>query len=107
VRNETNAQVMEYLSKMGERGHKTLIILGKMQDYITAVNSKIGQELMSELITEHERLLIKVASLEATDEDKAYYKAVSRLLGVWATKIATYENKLKEVLKEKGKKKND
>lgn len=103
MNNPSNTQVMEYLSKMGERGAKTLKILGKMQDFITAVNTPIGKELMDDLITEHEMLLLRIARFEATEEDKADYKAVSRLLGTWASKIAKYENKLKEIIKERKK----
>ena len=94
----SNTQIMKYIEVMGDRGKKTLSILGRKQDFITAVNTKIGQELMSDLISMHEILLNKVADLNATSEDKADYKAVSKLISLWATKIADYERKNQEII---------
>jgi hypothetical protein len=94
----SNQQIMRYVEKMGERGKKTLSILGKKQDFIVAINTKIGEELMGDLIEMHESLLVKIATLSATDEDKADYKAVGKLLGIFASKVADYEGKIREII---------
>jgi hypothetical protein len=96
----SNKEVMEYIAKMGKHGGKTLSILGKSQDFINAVNSQVGKQLLEDLILQHEALLIKIARFDATDEDKADFKAVGRMLLVWTEKIVAYESKLRQLKRE-------
>jgi len=94
----SNYEIQLYIKKLGERGSKSLRLLGEKQDFVTAFNSKIGQELLGEVIQMHELLFNKVASTHATDEDRIEYQVVGRLLGLWATKIAEYERRCKEII---------
>jgi len=94
----SNRQIELYVSKLQERGEKTLRILGKKQEFIDAVNSKIGRELLGELIDKHEDLFKKIASTESTVNDKIEFQVVGAILASWAGKIAKYDKKCKEII---------
>jgi hypothetical protein len=93
-------EVDSYLAKMRKRGERTLSLLGQNQEFITAMNTSVGREILSDLIREHEFLLDRIASLDATEEEKMQYKVVRKMLLVWSGKIAAFENRIKEIKKE-------
>jgi len=93
----TREEVDSYLAKMRKRGERTLSLLGQYNDFVTAVNTPIGRELLADLVREHEGLLDKISGLGATDEDKMQYQVVRRLLLAWSSKIAAFENKVQEI----------
>jgi hypothetical protein len=95
----TREEVDNYLTKMRKRGERTISLLGQYNDFIVAMNTSVGRELLSDLVREHEGLLDKISGLDATDEDKMQYKVVRRMLLTWSGKIAAFENKVQEIKK--------
>ena len=96
----TRDEVESYLAKMRKRGERTLSLLGQNQEFITAMNTPVGKEILNDLIREHEILLDRIASLDATEEEKMQYKVVRKMLLVWSSKIAAFENRIQEIKKE-------
>jgi hypothetical protein len=94
----TSQMVMSYLEKMGKRGELVISTLGKKQGFIDAVNSKLGKEIMEDLISMYEDGLAKIIQFDANEEDKAEFKAVSKLIDIWVSKITDYERKNKEII---------
>jgi len=93
----TREEVDSFLGKMRKRGERTLSLLGQYNEFIVAMNTTVGRELLSDLVREHEGLLDKISGLEATEEEKMQYKVVRRMLLAWSGKIAAFENKIQEI----------
>jgi len=93
----TPEQLADYLKRKGKFGSQTLSVLGRHHPFIEAIGSEIGKQLLKDAIGLHERLLSKVATLEATDAEKMEYKAVGSILLKWSERIATYEKALAEI----------
>ncbi len=87
------------LYKTGRRGQSTLAILGKYRPFIDAMESDIGCTLLADLIASHDALLDKIASIEATDEEKAEYKVTKNLIYKWSDRIATYYGTINQIKK--------
>jgi hypothetical protein len=93
----TKGEADIYLEKMKKRGERTLSLLGQHQSFISAINTEIGKELLSDLIREHELLLNKISSLEVTDEEKMQYRVVRKMILIWSERITAYNNRIKEI----------
>ena len=87
-------EVREFVRTFGKRAEKTLSTLGKDLNFITAINTPVGEELLKDLVSEYHRLLDRVASLDCSDDEKARYKVVRDLIARWSQKIAEYENRV-------------
>ena len=92
-------KLRKYLEKFGKRGEMTLSVLGKDIDFIEALNSEIGHELLKDLAERHERLLNVISEIKATDEEKIEYLVVRRMLSEWGSKISNYNKKIDEIQK--------
>lgn len=92
-------KLRKYLEKFGKRGEMTLSVLGKDIDFIEALNSEIGHELLKDLAERHERLLNVISEIKATDEEKIEYLVVRRMLLEWGSKISNYNKKIDEIQK--------
>jgi len=90
-------QVIKFLREKGKRGAQTLSVLGKYAPFMEAINSPLGAELLRDLNTKHEELLEKISDLEATESDRAEYKAVKDMILRWADKISRFEAELNKV----------
>ena len=89
-----------YLNRRSEKGARTLSVLGKKREFIVALNTTVGQELMASMIDKHEELLVKIATFSASEEDKANYRAIGWVLGIFAEKIAQYEGMVDKLHKD-------
>jgi hypothetical protein len=95
----TRNEIDDFLKKARKRGERTLSLLGKYQEFIKALSTPIGNELLSDLITKHEILLDKISNLNATDEEKMMYKVVRELILVWSTRIANFNEAVNSIKK--------
>lgn len=91
------------LGSEGERGRKLLSILGKQLEFVNALNSKIGQELLKDLINITEDRLQKIVNEDYGDDNetviKAEYRVAKFLLTKYAEKVSAYEKNLETALK--------
>lgn len=87
----------DYIRSGGDIRSHSIMILSQYAPFKEAIESEIGKELLKDLIDMHSSKLSRIASLEATDEDKMEYKVLTELIKRWSFKIMQYENALKEV----------
>ncbi len=87
-------QVIKFLREKRKRGAQTLSVLGKYAPFMQAIQSEVGAELLRDLNTRHEELLTKISNLDATDADRAEYKAVRDLILRYCDKITRYQTEL-------------
>ena len=91
-------KLRKYLEKFGKRGEMTLSVLGKDIDFIEALNSEIGHELLKDLAERHERLLNVISEIKATDEEKItvgcryclYYSVIVFFRNSFLEKVGEY-----------------
>jgi hypothetical protein len=95
----TAERLANFLRRKGQAGARTLSVLGHFQPFVEAIGSEIGKELLQDAITNHERLLLKVAALEATPEETMEYKAYRGIIMRWSERIAQYEKAMAELAK--------
>lgn len=97
----TPADIEKFLAVHGQHGVKTLSLLGRKDDFYTAVTDKLGQELMKDVMVEMERLLLKIIEDKADENEKADYRAYRKIFEKWSRKIKEYRD-LRHKIKEKG-----
>ena len=86
----TTQEVDAFLLKFRKRGATTLSILGKHKDFINAIDTDFGKQFLTEMISEYELLLGKIASIEATPEEISDYRAIRKILLRYSEKISAY-----------------
>jgi hypothetical protein len=95
----TAEKLANFLRQNGKAGARTLSVLGHFQPFVEAFNLEIGKELLSDAITIHDELLVKVANLSATPEETMEYKAIRKIIFRWSEKIVRYEKAMSELTK--------
>ncbi len=92
-------KVKKLYDKVGkDRFEKFISMLGKQSKLSEALNSQIGKELLNEAVNRSEALLIKIINEEATEVERADFRALKTILNNWAGKIATYIENLNRVV---------
>ena len=97
--NETTITAEQLANYIKRHGSRTLGILGHFQPFVDAMHTEIGKELLRDAVSIHESLLSKVAELTATPEETMEYKAIRKILMMWAERITRYEKALAELSK--------
>lgn len=95
----TADQLSTYLRTFGKRGQVNLSILGRVSRFVEAMRTEVGKEMLLDLANEHERLLARVASLSASEEEKAEYRVIRALLTKWSQKISFYYEETDKIRK--------
>lgn len=93
-----------FLAIHGQKGSKTLSLLGKFQPFYNAINSEIGRELLKDVQIKMEYLLeciIRESYPKKMSEThvKAEYRVLRDILYKWSERIEKYlmaKNKIKE-----------
>lgn len=97
--------VIDYIEKMRKKDAHTRQVFEKNLDFIIAIKTEIGKELLSDLIDRHEHIFMRIASLKATDAEQETYLYINGMLRKWSSRIADDERQIveiKEGLKKKG-----
>lgn len=100
-------KLLAYMSGKGKSGENTIKVLGAGLHFLEAFNTQVGFELLKDLVTMHEELLLKVGKLEASDEEKMKYQVVSELVDRWSARIKQYLEQVKRVNEFKGESPNN
>ena len=89
-----------YLSERvgGQRTQKILESLAKSQQFLNALETPVGRELLREVDNEIERLArLVVMDDTAKPEDKMLLRAYISIGNTWAERIKKYHDKVREV----------
>ena len=102
--NRTLGDIEDYIKRHGKKGQekvsRILSSLGKSEQFLNAIQSPLGTELLTDLISMMEEKLDKIINETADDKDRADYRACKILSLRWADRINAYNKNLTE-LKEK------
>jgi len=90
-------KVERFLFKAGKRGAQLLSVLSKQQSFIRAIESEIGRELLKDALSITEGLLEKIIGEEASEAERAEYRALKKILIIWAQRIETYQHNLEKI----------
>ena len=84
------------------RGNKTLESLATDLTFIDVFNTKIGKELLKDLLSQHNLLLNLIADpeVEVTVAQRSEYKVCRHLIVTWAGRIERYLKSVGETGKE-------
>ena len=91
---------IDYVRTKGRSGDKTVEILRENTSFIEAINTQIGFELLKELCSKHEEILMKISKLTATDIDRMEYKVVYDLILRWGAHINAYNKAVDTINKD-------
>lgn len=93
----TKADIEQFLKATGRRGERVLSVLGKTTQFYNAMTHPLGQELLSDIVSNMEYLLEKIVNEEASDKDRADYRAFRNIALSWGEKIAKHLKKIEQV----------
>jgi len=93
----TLKQINSFLMKNKKRGEVALSMLGQFQEFINAWNTAIGKEILGDLVTRYETLLLAVAELTATEQQKMEFKIVKERLTTYSGKIDKYLVRINDI----------
>ena len=87
------------MKRLVGRKKDILTVLSELSKWNEAWGSTVGQQILSDVVSEYERLLIKIANphVETTLADKCLYRVYYELIDRWSKRIAFYEESLKQV----------
>ena len=92
-------ELEQYLNTHGKHASMTLSLLGKLQPFLNALNSELGQELLKDDIVQHEILLTKIYNENATIQELAEFRYLKNRLRKIAERVNTYNEKVREITK--------
>jgi hypothetical protein len=93
---EVSKTLQQLARKMGqENASKLLSALGRDKQFLNAIETPVGQELMKDATASIEDKLVLWLQDKDTPEDKAEVKAYLKIINKWQTTISRY-NKNKE-----------
>jgi len=88
---EVNKTLKQLARKMGqENASKLLSALGRDKQFLNAVETPIGQELLKDAVSSIEDKLVLWLQNKVTDEDRAETKAYLNIINKWQTIINRY-----------------
>lgn len=89
--------VIDYIEKMRKKDAHTSQVFEKNLDFIIAIKTEIGKELLEDLIARHEHIFQRIASVKATDAEKETYLYINGMLRKWSSRIADYERQIENI----------
>lgn len=95
-----NEMIVQFLKKRGQQGARALSVLGKQQAFIEALSTKLGQELLGELVDIIDNTLTKMYNEEATPVELANFRVAKTILDKWSLRISDYEKNVQKLIKE-------
>jgi hypothetical protein len=81
---ENKGQFQLYARANGSlKAQKILKVLGKTESFARAFSSQVGQEILMDAIQESEVLLDKIVKEEASEGDRAEFRAFKKIITRW------------------------
>ncbi len=92
------SKIESFLRKTGKRGAAVISVLGKNEQFINAISTPLGEELLRDVIVIMEEKLELIYNEKASTEDKADFRALKRISERWVGRI-NQQRKLTDVIK--------
>lgn len=74
----------------GKNKVETINLVGRGRQFVAALKSPIGKELLSDLAQDWANLLIKIVNGSNTDEERMKFIVLDEVSTLWAKRIAGY-----------------
>lgn len=97
--NVTKEELERFIQKHGKNSSKMLSILGKGQQFVNAIESPVGAEIMGEVLIKLESLLELIINEKADAKNLAEYRVLREIANNWVNKINDHLNRVEEVKK--------
>ena len=94
--NELESFLSRRKKKEGERVFKAL---GRTQSFFQAINTPLGQELLSSVVERMEIILERIISEDADNKEKAEFRVLRNITSEWSEKINTFQKAKEEIKK--------
>jgi hypothetical protein len=89
-------KVNEYVEKLRRKGYNTLKVFENSVDFVTAIRTDVGKQLLKDLVSIHSDYFDRILAEDTKDWEKGVYRELTKILGTWSNRIATYERSLEE-----------
>jgi hypothetical protein len=76
---------------------ETLAVMYRLSHFCDAWNNEVGYEILKDAVSMHYDALMKCATFQATDEDKARLRVLDELISAWSSKIGEFIQRAKTV----------
>ena len=93
----TRDEVDGFLKKGGRKVSRVLSSLGKNRQFLNAVTSPVGKEIMDEVIDQMEAKLELIINEKSSEADRAEYRVLKKIALSWADKINDYMKNIQTV----------
>lgn len=93
----TLSDIEAFLKKEGKHGERVLATLGKNSQFLNAISTPLGQELLKDSVARLEVLLEKIVNEQAEPKELAEYRVLRDLIYTWAERITKYVADLNKI----------
>ena len=91
--NRSQDQLNQLARKMGVKNASTFLsVLGRQKQFINAVETPIGQELLKDAVSNAEDVISKYIMNKETREDRARLQAYLTIINKWTNIINEYKD---------------
>ena len=94
-------KLIDYVKARGKSGERTIKILGKNLKFLSAFNTEIGTEVLSDVVSMHSQAAEEIIVKGETPELRAKIIVLNELINKWSDKINAYQEALKRVVESK------
>lgn len=91
-------EVERFLStRKKKEGERVFKALGKTQGFFQAINTPLGQEILSSVVERMEIILERIINEEADAKEKAEFRVLRNITSEWSDKINTFQKAAAEI----------
>lgn len=94
----TNEQYEKFLRTHGNKAGQVISVLAQKAKFKEAIESDIGQELMSDVLSCMEEILPKIINEKATKQEKADFRALRMIANRWQDRLSSYNREAQKVM---------
>lgn len=88
---QLNQQLNQLAKKMGSENASTFLsVLGKQRQFVNAIETPIGQELLKHAVKNAEEVISLYIMEKETPQDRARLQAYMTIINDWSTEINSY-----------------
>ena len=93
----TLEDIEKFVSIHGHSVAKTLSLIGKQREFVDALSSDVGRELLNDVMVKMEILLEKIIQEKASKKELAEYRNLRGIFNRWTKRIMLFEQAKKKI----------
>lgn len=97
MKNFTPEMMEKFLHDGGKRASAILSLLGKNQQFVNAIMTPIGKEILTECAQSMQEIMQLILDEKDTPENRAEFRVLRKITDKWTMKINAYYSGMKEV----------